>query len=184
MIRLLVPSALVFALIGCSGGATETPAPEPAPAPTEPAPTEPAPKPGLDVPPERAMEVKLPSGATVTGDHVVAPADGTVEKAIVESINLIGKGEFDVWIKEWCHSSACGTPEGIEQLKLYNLPAAQGTSKECLGADGNSVTITRRDPPEADGLTRVFVYCGEKRMPAPSAHYLDGGRYKVTSFSW
>ena len=58
--------ALLFAALGC--GSTETPTETPAPAP-EPAPAEPAPEPphaAMEVPPDRAVEVKLPTGKAMT----------------------------------------------------------------------------------------------------------------------
>ncbi len=179
----LSPYLPLLALIACGSPQPAPTAPEPAPA-AEPAEPAPAPKPSMDVPPERAVEVKLPTGKTVTADRVSDPAPGTVEHAIIASINLITAGDFDAWIAQYCHDSACGTPEGIEAMKRFNLPAAQGTAKACLGEDGNSVVVTRRDPVEADGLTRVFVYCGEDRMPPSSAHYLVDGTYRVASLSW
>jgi len=178
--------ALLFAALGCGSTTTptETPAtaPEPAPAPAEPA-AEPA-HAAMEVPPERAIEVKLPTGKTMTADHVTAPAEGTIEAAVVASITQIAAGDFDGWIATWCHDSACGDPEKVISMKTYTLPAAQGTSKQCLDAEGTGVIVTRRDPPEADGMQRVYVFCGEQRMPAPSAHYLVDGKWKVASISW
>jgi len=174
--------ALLFAIAACGGTPQEAP-PAPEPTPTAEPEPEPAAKPTLEVPPERAVEVTV-LGKTVTGDHIVAPAAGTPEEAIVQSLKLLTAGDFDTWIKDWCHASMCGTPEGIEAVKTHTLPATQGSAGDCLGEDGNSITVTRRDSVEPDGLTRIFVWCGAKRMPAPAALYLVDGRYRVASLSW
>jgi len=50
--------------------------------------------------------------------------------------------------------------------------------------EDGGILVTKREANEAEGSTRVYVFCGPNRMPAPSSLILVGEAWKVASFSW
>ncbi len=126
-------------------------------------------------------EVSLPTGRTVEAEKITDPDEGSIEHSLIASMELIRDEKFDEWIGAWCYQETCPDDRAREQFKTYQLAAASRTVHECMTDDGG-VLITRREA--TDESTRLFVYCGPNRMPAPSAHHEADGSWKVSSFSW
>ena len=176
--RILIVAALLAACGTTSeAGPSEVAEPAAAPAPVE------VPRVGA-AEPAGAIEVKTPLGSPVQAEHYVAPPEDTVEGAIVASLGLLHAGDFDGWISGWCHPTLCNAPEAELSLREYNLPAAKDSAGACLQDEGKGVYVTKREAPNDQGEVRLYVWCGEGRMPAPSSLALHDGRWKVTSFSW
>lgn len=191
--------AAIALCMACNGGSTNAPADDatedaaadaaeaPAPSDAEDAGAEDDAEAAAEVPgkatPVGTETVTLPTGKSVEAEKFTAPAAGTVEESILSSISLIRAGEFETFMDEWCHESYCGSDKLRENMTSYVLPAAKGTSGQCIVDDGESIIVTRRELAD-DGSVRVYVFCGDSRMPAPSSHVLVGERYLVSSLSW
>ncbi|MBN2798881.1 MAG: hypothetical protein JXX28_07000 [Deltaproteobacteria bacterium] len=129
------------------------------------------------------VEVRTPLGQVIQAEVVKAPAAGTVEDSVLQSLKMIQAKEFDAWIATWCHESRCPVdPQAREEFKGYNLTAASRTAHECL-QEGDALWVTNRKTDDR-GATTVYLFCGEKRMPSPSTHIQVGERWQVSSFSW
>ncbi|MBW1876784.1 MAG: hypothetical protein JRI25_05075 [Deltaproteobacteria bacterium] len=133
--------------------------------------------------PAGTQSVTLPTGKTVDAQKFVEPAEGSLEHGIIASMNLIKAGSFDAYISQWCHANTCPDAAAITSLKTYQLKSSQKTVHECMTEDGG-ILVTKREANEAEGSTRVYVFCGPNRMPAPSSLILVGEAWKVASFSW
>lgn len=137
-----------------------------------------------DPPPAGATRsVALPTGVSVQAEVVTAPAEGTVEHAIVHALTTIIAGDFGTFMSGICDPETCADPRQQEQLTTYNLPAAQRSGASCLhGEANNEIVITRRR--DENGLSTLYLFCGEGRMPAPSTWKQVDGTWKTSSFSW
>lgn len=129
------------------------------------------------------QSVTLPTGKTIEASKFVSPAAGSMEAAIIESMTMIGAGQLDEWIAKYCDASTCPDTAAKESLKTYQLKSSSKTAHECMTSDGG-ILVTRREANEAEGTTRVYVFCGANRMPAPASLKLVGDAWKFTSFSW
>ena len=129
------------------------------------------------------QSVTLPTGKTIEAQKFVNPTEGSIEHAIIDSIKMIGASSFDEWIAKYCDAGTCHDAASKESLKTYQLKSSAKTAHECLSTDGG-IVVTRREVVEAEGTTRVYVFCGPNRMPAPASLKLVGDRWMVTSFSW
>ena len=126
--------------------------------------------------------VTLPTGKTIEAQVFASPTEGSIEHAIIDSIKMIGASSFDEWITKYCDAGTCHDAASKESLKTYQLKSSAKTAHECM-IDGG-IVVTRREVVEAEGTTRVYVFCGPNRMPAPASLKLVGDRWMVTSFSW
>ncbi len=127
--------------------------------------------------------VTLPTGRTVQAEVVSAPAEGTVEKAILTTLQTIIAGDFSTFLASQCDPNTCSDARQQSQLTQYNLPAAQQSGPACLhGETHDQLWITKRR--EQTGTLTVYLWCGEGRMPAPSTWKQIDGAWKTSSFSW
>jgi len=133
--------------------------------------------------PSGTQSVTLPTGKTIDAQKFVNPAQGSLEYGMIQSMNLIKAGSFDDWVSQWCHPNTCPDANAITSLKTYQLKSSQKTVHECMTEDGG-ILVTKREANEAEGSTRVYVFCGPNRMPAPASMILVGDNWKVASFSW
>lgn len=132
---------------------------------------------------QQTVEVRTPLGKVLQAEVVKAPAAGTVEDAILQSLRQISAKDFDGWMGTWCHPTRCPSdPQAREEFKRFNLTAASRTAHECL-REGDSLWVTQRKTDDHGAVT-VYLYCGDKRMPAPSTQIRVGDRWQVSSFSW
>ncbi len=129
------------------------------------------------------QSVTLPTGKTIEAQKFTNPAEGTVEHAILDSMKMIKAGSFDAWITKYCDPGTCHDAKAIESLKTYQLKSSSKTAHECM-ADDSSIVVTRREANDAEGTTRVYLFCGPNRMPAPASLKQAGAKWTVTSFSW
>ena len=102
---------------------------------------------------------------------------------MIDSMNMIKAGSFDAWIAKYCDPSTCPDEKADEALKTYQLKSSSKTVHECMTDDGG-IVVTKREASQADGTTRVYVFCGPNRMPAPASLKQTGTKWTVTSFSW
>lgn len=130
-----------------------------------------------------SQQVTLPTGKTVDAQKFTNPPEGSIEFAIIDSMSMIKAGNFDGWVSKWCDPGTCPDAKAIESLKAYQLKSSSKTAHECMTDDG-SILVTKREKNEAEGTTRVYLFCGPNRMPAPSSLKPAGDNWKVTSFSW
>jgi hypothetical protein len=129
------------------------------------------------------LQVATPIGKTLTATKVTSPAPTSPEGVMQDSIAMITAGQFDAWIAKHCHPTMCpADPGAIEALKNYNLSTAKKTAGACVHDEGKTLLVTRRDA--SDTKVTVYVWCGDKRMPAPASVEKVGDAWKVTSFSW
>lgn len=129
------------------------------------------------------VQVATPIGKTLTAQKVSSPAATSPEGVVQASIQMITAGDFDAWIGKHCHPSMCpADPAAIEALKNYNLSTAKKTAGVCLHDDGKTLLVTRKDV--TDTKITLYLWCGDKRMPAPSSMEKVGENWKITSFSW
>ena len=127
------------------------------------------------------VEVGTPLGQTLQATKST-PADGTPEKAILDAIAVITAGQNDTFISKHCHPSLCPSDAAaIEALKNYNLGTWAKTGGACVHDSGSTVIVTRKD--EEDDKVRVFLWCGDKRMPAPQTVMKVDGKWLVSSMS-
>lgn len=130
-----------------------------------------------------SQDVTLPTGRTITAEVITDPADGTVEHAIMTTIRTVVAGDFSTFLSTQCDPATCADERQQEQLTNYNLPAAQRSAGACLqGETDNELVVTRRR--DENGLTTVYLWCGDGRMPAPSSWKQIEGVWKTSSFSW
>src|SRR5688572_19777993 len=127
--------------------------------------------------------VTLPTGKPIEASKFVAPAAGSIEAAIIDSMKMIGAGQLDEWIAKYCDAGTCPDTAAKESLKMYQLKSSSKTAHECMTSDGG-ILVTRREDDAAEGTKRVYVFCGPNRMPAPSSAKLVGDAWKFTTFSW
>ena len=132
--------------------------------------------------PEGTQQVTLPTGKTVEAQKFVNPPEGSVEHSLLDSMKMMKAGDFDGWIAKWCSAETCPDRATNEQYKLYQLTSSSKTVGQCMTDDGG-ILVTRREDAEGGG-TRIYVFCGPNRMPAPSSHVKQGESWKLTSFSW
>lgn len=132
--------------------------------------------------PSATVSVTLPTGKAVDAKKFVSPEKGSLEAAMIRAMTLIKDGQFDTYVSELCHSNTCPDAAAVESLKMYQLKSTQKTVHECMTEDGG-ILVTKRETSD-DGSTRVYVFCGQNRMPAPSSLSMEGEMWKVTSFSW
>jgi len=165
---------LFLALVGCNA-AVETPADAPADASETPTTAEPAP-----TVPDGMEEVALFGGRTGNATRHHEPAEGTIEHAILKSLELIAAGDHDGWMTAYCHEDACGDERMQESMKSHVLPAAQGAMASCTH-DGD-LLVTKQE--EENGFTKTWIYCGASRMPAPSTAENVDGEWRFSSISW
>jgi hypothetical protein len=130
-----------------------------------------------------SQQVTLPTGKTIDAQKFTNPTAGSIEHAIIDSMQLIGAGKLDEWISKYCDAMTCHDAAAKESLKSYQLKSSSKTAHECLTDDG-SILVTRRETVEAEGSTRIYVFCGPNRMPAPASLKPVGDGWKVASFSW
>lgn len=129
------------------------------------------------------QQVTLPTGRAVAAEVITAPADGSVDAAILATLKTVIAGDFTTFLTAWCDPSTCADARQQEQLVTYNLPSAQRTGAACLHGDADDqLWVTRRR--EENGLTTVYLWCGDGRMPAPSTWRQVDGAWKTSSFSW
>jgi len=129
------------------------------------------------------QDVTLPTGRTVQAEVITAPEDGSVELALMTTLKTVIAGDFPTFLNTQCDPSTCADERQQQQLTAYNLPAAQRSGAACLqGDDDDQLVITRRR--EENGLTTVYLWCGDGRMPAPSTWRQVDGVWKTSSFSW
>ena len=133
--------------------------------------------------PAATTQVTLPTGKTIDAQKFVDPPEGSVEHAMIQSMNMIKAGNFDAWVGQYCHPNTCPDKQAIDALKAYQLKSSSKTVHECMTDDGG-VLVTKREEDEAQGGFRIYVFCGENRMPAPSSLIKADGSWKVASFSW
>lgn len=133
--------------------------------------------------PAGTQQVTLPTGKTIDAAKFKDPTAGSIEAAIIESMGMIKAGNFDGWIAKYCDASTCPDERAVEALKTYQLKSSSKTVHECMTDDGG-ILVTKREANEAEGSTRVYVFCGPNRMPAPTSVKDAAGAWKFTSFSW
>lgn len=179
---------MTFALVACPApdappetpAAPETAAEEKAPAAEEaPAAEAPAAANG------ETVDVKNPLGATVQATKSAAPASGTVEDTLLQALNhQAGSGSFDGFLA-FIHPSAKSEPRQQANLQAYQYKSSLGGKAGACVHDG-ALIVTQKAAVNAavegggDTGTKVFVYCGEGRMPVPFTLYPDGDIQRVT----
>lgn len=122
--------------------------------------------------------VSAPSAAEAK--PVEAPKAGTPHHAIIEALKLIRAGNFDGFIKKWCHKGKlCPTGQAISSLKRYNLPAMKRLASKCLKA-GDTLEVTRvNGDPAKDSEVKIFIVCDPRGMPRPfTLSNTEGGAWK------
>ena len=130
------------------------------------------------------VSVKTPLGQTIQAEKVVNPEKGTIEYQIIESLKQIRDGQFEAWRKTNCYPARCDTDIAWEQIKNFNLETSKKTAKFCLH-EGDSIWVTsRKGDPATDKQVKVFISCGEGRMPVPSTHEKLKDKWYVQVFSW
>lgn len=129
-------------------------------------------------------------GAAIVAALLLAPAAASAKDTrspkatIAAALKLILDGKHDAFIKTLCHPDACSTPAAIKSIKHYNLPATERRAKPCL-KEGDDVDVVKtQGDPAVDKEIKVFINCGEKRMPPPATLRKDGGDWKIYRFSW
>ena len=131
------------------------------------------------------VSVKTPLGKTISAEKVKNPAKGTIEHQIIQSLQQIKDGKFDDWRKTNCFPARCDTDIAWEQMKNYNLEQSKKGAPGCLQGDGDEIWVTsRKGDPSSDKQVKVFIYCGQTRMPAPSTHEKHNDKWYVHTFSW
>jgi hypothetical protein len=128
--------------------------------------------------------VKTPLGTTIQAEVVSNPPEGSIEKQIIESLKLIRDGQFDKWMDTYCYPSRCDSEIARAQMKNFNLSTAKKSVAKCLQADDSIWVTSRKGDPAKDEIVKVFISCGENRMPAPSSHNKLKGKWYVSQFSW
>lgn len=168
----LLASSVLFALIAAPAFAAD-----PAPAPTAPAATS-----APTATAEGTQSVTLPTGKTKEAQKFVHPVEGSVEWAYLEAMKAVKAGDFDGYIKKWCSKTTCVDATANESLKTYQLTASSKSAGQCMTDDGG-VLVTKHET-DPDGSHRIYVFCGNSRMPAPASLVMEDGSWKMTSFSW
>jgi len=130
------------------------------------------------------VSVKTPLGMTIQADKVVNPAAGTIEHQIIESLKMIRDGQFDKWMDTHCFPSRCDEQVARAQMSNFNLANSKKSAGKCLQNDNEIWVTARKGDPANDKIVKVFVFCGENRMPAPSSHNKLNDKWYVASFSW
>lgn len=130
------------------------------------------------------VSIKTPLGQTISAEKVSNPAKGTIEHQIIESLKMIRDGQFDAWRKAHCYPARCDTDIAWEQIKNFNLETSKKTAKFCLH-EGDSIWVTKREENAKNpNVVKVFISCGETRMPVPSTHEKLKDKWYVQVFSW
>lgn len=116
---------------------------------------------------------------------VSAPAAGSVQESVRESLRLIRDGKLDAWMDTWCQPIRCETQYQRDQLKQYGLARAQPDAARCLHGDDDAIVVSRiKGDPDTDDRVTVFIQCEPGRLPVPSTHVKVDGKWRVETFSW
>ena len=111
-----------------------------------------------------------------------APAPGSPEDVIVNSLKVLRDGKIDTFISTYCDANYCNS-NNIESLKAYTLKHASEHAKDCLKAD-DTISITRTTE-ESDTRVKIFIQCEADRMPVPTTLVKDAsGQWRINSVSW
>jgi hypothetical protein len=166
---------LLIALVGCKTTETTTPAPtETVEHPAEPAPV------AAPAMAEGEESIALFGGRSGTAVRHHAPAEGSIEHAILDSLTLLSAENYDGWMDTYCHADACDDQRKRDAMSSHVLPSAKAAASTCVH-DGD-LLVTKTE--EENGFTKVWIYCGEGRMPAPATAQNVDGAWKFSSVSW
>ena len=113
-----------------------------------------------------------------------APAAGTPEDTIVQSLKLLKDGKLDDFIAKYCDPNYCNTGN-LESLKAYALKHAAEHAKDCLH-EGDTLEVTRvKGDFTTDTRATIYVRCEADRMPVPTnfAKQADG-TWKISGLSF
>lgn len=133
---------------------------------------------------QSTQAVQLPTGRTVDAEVVQAPAAGTLEHAMLTTLTTVVNGDFATFFASQCDPSTCSDERQQEQLRTYNLPAAQRSGTACLHGENNDKLLITKRKDAPGGLQTVYLWCGANRMPAPSTWGQIDGSWRTSSFSW
>jgi len=133
---------------------------------------------------QTTQDVNLPTGRTVAAEVIQTPADGSMEHALLTTLTTVVAGDFNTFFASQCDPSVCSDERQQEQLRTYNLPSAQRSGSACLHGEANDTLLITKRKEAPGGLTTVYLFCGEGRMPAPSTWGQVDGAWKTSSFSW
>jgi hypothetical protein len=137
----------------------------------------------------KTVSIKTPLGKTVQAEKVTCPANGKsaqaqIEAQILESLKQIRDGKFSDWRKSHCFPARCDTDVAWEQIKNFNLATSKKSVAYCLQSEDEIWVTTRKGNPDVDKQVKVWIFCGESRMPVPSTHEKLNGKWYVQTFSW
>jgi hypothetical protein len=132
----------------------------------------------------------LVSGAAVAGPYdlpqqphedIVNPPANSADFAIIDTIQMLLKGDHDAWIEKWCDPERCHDKNAKDQWKAYQLKSATQYGKQCLHGDNkDTLWVTRRRGDLAtDGTTTVYFQCEDTRLPVPITLRLDKANNKT-----
>jgi hypothetical protein len=166
---------LLIALAGCK--TTETTAPEQAQTVEHPAEPAPVAAPAME---EGQESVALFGGRSGTAVRHHAPAEGSIEHAILTSLTMLSAEDYDGWMDTYCHADACDDQRKRDAMSSHVLPSAKAAASTCVHDGDLLVTKTEED----NGFTKVWIYCGAGRMPAPATAENVDSAWKFSSVSW
>jgi hypothetical protein len=125
-------------------------------------------------------QVKLVTGKEVTAEIFKAPAKGTLEGDIHAAMKGIKSGSFDTFISKQCSKLLCPDDDAaLAEVKRFNLTSWQKTIGGCFYEDG--LLVTKRSPdPKDDKKMTLYLWCGDKRLPATAIAHNEGGTWKLS----
>ena len=164
-----------IALIGCK--TTEAPVTPVLDVPSEPTPSATVPEPEMA---DGEETVALFGGRSGTAVRHQSPQAGSIEHAIVDSLTILASEDYEGWMDTYCHADACDDQRKRDAMTSHVLPSAQAAASTCLH-DGD-LLVTKNE--EENGFTKVWIYCGDNRMPAPATAQNVDGAWKFSSVSW
>ncbi len=111
--------------------------------------------------------------------------EATSPKATIASaLKMLLDGEYQKYIDTHCHPDACSTDAAKKSLIRYNFPATTRRAGPCL-KQGNTVDVKKtKGDPNKDKEIKVFIDCGDKRMPPPATLRKHSGKWMIYRFSW
>ncbi len=116
-----------------------------------------------------------------------APAAGSPEEAIRESLLLLRDGKGEDFIRDWCAPERCPSDNAaaLDGFRENALASALKSAKTCLHGDTDEVIVKRtKGDPAAEGPVTVFIQCQDGRMPTPATVKKIDGKWRVSSLSW
>lgn len=141
-----------------------------------------------DAPPPPAAEPAAeatPAEAPEPAADPNAPAKGSPEEAIRESLLLMKAGETAKWMDTWCVPAKCKDEASRQELEAYMLKQATKTAGNCLHGDEGSIQVTSvKGDPATDSKLSIRLACTHTKYPPPAVVEKVDGKWYVSAIPW